>query len=147
MENIVVGNITILSKELDVSAVRSQGPGGQSVNKLNTKVIINWDAKNSPAFKNNQDAKERFFELFGNKINKNGILQVSSQKTKSQNSNLKCCLEKIQTMLEKSLVIPKKRKPIKISLTARQKRREERIIVHRKKQERLKNKCRKNYDD
>ena len=56
-------------------------------------------------------------------------------------------LEKLKEMLLTIEHPPKERKPIKISLTARQKRREERVIKHRKKQERLKNKCQKDYDE
>lgn len=140
------GKFTIEEDEFEFSFSRSRGPGGQNVNKVNSKATLHWNI-DSPVWDVDEDAKQRFVEKFKNKINGENQLVLTSEQTRNQKKNIDLVLEKLKEMLLTIEHPPKERKPIKISLTARQKRREERVIKHRKKQERLKNKCQKDYDE
>jgi len=140
MDNIVAGALTIPAKEIDFSAARSAGPGGQNVNKVNSKAVIHWDVMNSPVWVGFEDAKSRFLTYFKNKINREGFLVLSCQVSRSQLVNLTSCLETLKQMLEKALVKPVVRKQKKPSLTTRQRWREKKVISARIKQERLRNK-------
>lgn len=140
------GKFTIEEDEFQYTFSRSRGPGGQNVNKINSKVTLHWSI-DSKAWQVDIEAKDRFVEKYKNKINNDNCVVLSSDQSRNQKKNVDLVLKKLAEMLLSIEYAPKKRKPIKISLTARQKRREERIIVHRKKQERLKNKCRKNEDE
>jgi ribosome-associated protein len=132
--------------ELVFEFSKSRGPGGQSVNKTNSKASLKWNVENSIIWSIDPDAKSRFKEKFKNKINKNNELFLNSDEFRNQKDNIEAVVNKLSEMLLEIEEAPKVRKPIKISFTARQQRREERVILHRKKQQRLKNKNIKNED-
>jgi ribosome-associated protein len=77
--------IGIPENELSFSMSRSGGPGGQNVNKVSTKVTLSFDVRNSAALSAEQ--KRRVMEELASRINKHGILQMVSQRTRSRESN------------------------------------------------------------
>lgn len=100
--------------EIKFITSRSSGPGGQSVNKLNTKVELRFDILNSVIL--SVQEKEKLIIKLKNKINKDGILQVISQSTRSMIRNKEICYKKFILILENALVEQKKRKKTKIPL-------------------------------
>jgi ribosome-associated protein len=86
---------------------RSSGPGGQNVNKVNTKVTLFFDLLGCPVFSDAQ--KQRMLENLKGRIGKDGILKVISQKYRTQSANRQVVVERLKRLLSESL----KEKPIR----------------------------------
>ena len=103
------------SPELTFSASRSSGPGGQNVNKVNTRVELRFNIEASGLL--NNDEKDLIHKKLKNKINAQGELVVSAQRSRSQLQNKEAAAEKFYKLLEKALTPRKKRAiiyPLKI---------------------------------
>ena len=100
-------------KEFEFITSRSSGKGGQHVNKTDSKVELRFNVPDSNLL--TDDEKELLNKNLSNKINKDGILQIVSQKSRSQLKNKKTCINKFYEFLEKGLKIPKERKKTKRS--------------------------------
>lgn len=99
--------ISLNSHELQFSYSRSSGAGGQNVNKLNTKVTMQWDLENSPCC--SDEVKQRFREKFKRYIF-DGVVIIHGQRFRSQHRNKEDCIDKLQEMLNSVARPPKKRK-------------------------------------
>ena len=86
---------------------RSSGPGGQNVNKLNTRVTLFFDVANCPELTDSQ--KKRIISKLATRVDKNGILRVVCQKYRTQNANRRATIEKLKMLIESAL----KRKPLR----------------------------------
>lgn len=113
-------NLTIPAAEFSVQFVRSPGPGGQNVNKLNTKAVVHWPVYQSTAL--SEVVKHRLMVAQRNRINNNGELVISSHDDRSQSRNLEHCMERIRAMVIAALTPPKKRKPTSVPRSAKRKR-------------------------
>ncbi|MFD2568425.1 alternative ribosome rescue aminoacyl-tRNA hydrolase ArfB [Pseudotenacibaculum haliotis] len=109
-----------LYKELQFKAVRSSGAGGQHVNKVSSKVELFFDVLNSSSL--SVEEKSLLRKNLANKISKEGVLKLSSSESRSQHNNKEKVIERFFELIEKGLIVPKKRKPIKISRAQKQKR-------------------------
>ena len=109
-----------LKSELKFRTSRSSGPGGQSVNKLSTKVELLFDVCNSKVL--SEEQKETLSEKLKNRINSDGILQLSSEETRSQLKNKEFVIERFFQLLNKALKPEKKRIPVKPSKASKEKR-------------------------
>lgn len=109
--------------ELSFVTSRSSGPGGQNVNKVNTKVTLLFDVKNSSSLSDAQ--KRTILEKLSSRINKEGILSISAQNKRSQLLNKEVALKKLDKLLGKAFAIKKLRKATKPSQAAVNKRLEE----------------------
>lgn len=125
-------------EEIKLSFAKSSGPGGQSVNKVNSKVALHWNVHLSHHLTDEQ--KKRFFDLFKNQINEEGVLQISSQSERSQKLNIEDVLRKLKKMIQMSLFRPKKRLKTRPSRSQNEKR------LKSKKLDSLKKRMRKNFD-
>lgn len=115
--------ISIPDDELEFSASRSGGPGGQNVNKVSTKVILEFNVLSSASL--SFEDKERILERLGNRISKEGVLRVASQGTRSQHSNRELVMERFIELIRAALKQLPIRKKTRMSRAAKQRRLEE----------------------
>lgn len=94
-------NIPDLSSEFQFLTSRSSGPGGQNVNKVNSKVELRFDIENSSLL--TDDQKEILFAKLATKISSEGILSVVSQRDRSQLANKEDAIEKLYLLITKAL--------------------------------------------
>lgn len=104
-------NVEKIINGLQFQYTRSSGAGGQHVNKVSTKVILNFDVQNSAGLSGEE--KEIILKKLENKISKAGILSLSSDATRSQHKNKELVIKRFLTIIQKALIPPKKRKPTK----------------------------------
>ena len=127
------------SSEIFYKTARSGGSGGQNVNKVETQAEALWDITGSRFF--TPEEKELMLQKLGKKINKDGYLAVKCSETRSQLENKLIARHKMQELVARSLLKPKKRKPTKPSKAAKEKR------LDTKKKESLKKEMRKPMKD
>ena len=120
--------------ELSYKTSRSSGSGGQNVNKVETSVTVLWKVEDSAIF--TESEKERILLKLKNKINAEGILQTTVSESRTQLQNKKIATEKIQELVNKSLIIPKKRIATKPSRAKVEKRLESKKKLSEKKENR-----------
>lgn len=109
----ITDQISIPISELRFTASRSSGPGGQNVNKVNTRVTLWFDVANSPSLSDHQ--KEMVRNHLPTRINKAGVLRVVSQKHRSQAFNRDVAIERFVSLLWESLkeVLPRKKSTVR----------------------------------
>ena len=109
-----------IENELKFTASRSGGPGGQSVNKVNTKVTLRWDVKNSISIDDEQ--RLRITEKLAIVINNEGEVVLTAQTNRSQLQNKEEVIQKLNGMLTKAFIVRKARKPTKRTKASIQRR-------------------------
>ena len=122
--------------ELTFRTSRSSGAGGQHVNKTETKVEALFHVGQSQGL--SPEEKALVIDKLSAKINDEGLLAVSSQKSRSQASNKEDAIEKVRLKLEKALIVPAKRKKTKPSKESKEERLAEKKMNSEKKQARKK---------
>lgn len=108
----MIKNIRDVIKEFRFSTARSGGSGGQHVNKVETKVIVKFDFKNSLVF--TDEEKSLIEDKLKNKINKKGEIVVFHETERSQLKNKQKAIIKLIAILTKAIKKDKKRKKTKI---------------------------------
>lgn len=124
------------SSEFVFNTSKSGGPGGQNVNKLNTKVELRFNVNESKIL--TQEEKEILTNKLINKINVDGELILVSQSERSQLANKEKVIEKFYQIITKALTPAKKRKPTKPTRQSKEERLEKKRISSGKKELRRK---------
>lgn len=111
--------VSIPSDQLDLQAMRSQGAGGQNVNKVSSAIHLRFDIKAStlPEF-----YKERLLALNDHRLTKDGVIIIKSQEHRSQELNRQAALDRLVTLIRSAIVIQKARRATKPSRSSQNKR-------------------------
>lgn len=112
--------IEIDEGELEFVTSRSSGPGGQNVNKLETRVTLRFDVEASPAL--DDEARARIRERLATRINKDGVLQVSSQRHRTQAQNRDAARERFAELLRDALSDDPPRRPTRMPRAVKKRR-------------------------
>jgi ribosome-associated protein len=99
-------HITILDSELDIHAMRSQGAGGQNVNKVSSAIHLQFDiaASSLPPF-----YKEELLKLKDHRISEDGVITIKAQQYRSQEQNREDALTRLRELIQ-SVAIPRKKR-------------------------------------
>ncbi|HNY80531.1 MAG: alternative ribosome rescue aminoacyl-tRNA hydrolase ArfB [Sedimentisphaerales bacterium] len=130
----IVGGVQISESELLFKASRSSGPGGQNVNKLNTRMTLLFDVGGSAGLSDEQ--KRRVRSALATRIDKQGILRVISQRFRTQQANRQAAIERFVRLLAEALTPQPVRRETKVPAGARQRRLEDKKHRGRLKQQR-----------
>ena len=109
----------VRTAEIEFQMSRSSGPGGQNVNKVNSKVTLRWDISSSGL---DEGVKRRFIERFGSRLTKSGAVIIQSDEFRDQMRNKDACLTRLASMIRAVLRPPKRRRVTKPSGAARERR-------------------------
>ncbi len=131
---VVNGRLKIPLKEFDFTFARSGGPGGQNVNKVNTKAMLRWDITASPSV--SAAVRRRFVEKNRRRINGDGEVIITSQRYRDQGRNVADCLAKLRDLLDEATIVPKVRKKTKPTRASKRRRLENKKQNSQKKQSR-----------
>lgn len=115
----IPGGPTIDPAEFDFEATTSQGPGGQHVNRSNTAVTLLWDVD---AASISADQRRIVYAKLSTRINREGVLRVSSQKHRSQARNRDATVERLVELLTGAFHRDKPRRATKPSRAAKRRR-------------------------
>ena len=112
-------SVFIEDNELDISAVRAQGPGGQNVNKVSSAIHLRFDIHASAL---PERIKQKLFNMKDKRITKEGIIIIKAQQFRTQDKNREDALSRLEDLVKKAMFVPKTRKPTKPSRSAVKKR-------------------------
>jgi ribosome-associated protein len=113
-------NQEVILTELTYKAVRSSGAGGQNVNKVSSKVVLNFDLLNSNAL--SQEEKEISTTKLKSKLTQDGVLILNCDEDRSQLKNKEIVTKRFLEIIKKSLIVPKERKATKVPKSVIEKR-------------------------
>jgi ribosome-associated protein len=130
----IADTLEIPDDELAFVTSRSGGPGGQNVNKLETRVTVRFDLAHSPSLSEEQRA--RIAERLATRVTRGGFFQVTSQRHRTQAANREAAVERFAELLAGALREETPRKPTRATRASRQRRLAEKKRQGRKKQER-----------
>lgn len=111
--------VQIPDHEIDIAAIRAQGPGGQNVNKVATGIHLRFDIRASSL---PELYKERLLSLSDQRLTKEGVLIIKAQRQRSQEGNREDALNRLRELIQDVMVSQKRRVPTKPSRSAQKKR-------------------------
>ena len=133
MEDLIIHeHLAIPAGELHSFFARSGGPGGQNVNKVNTKATLCWDLANSSVLYPGASARLR--ALAGSRLTDEGVIQITSQVHREQSRNLQACRDRLRSLILEALKPPTIRKPTKPTHGSQRRRLNDKKIASDRKQ-------------
>jgi ribosome-associated protein len=126
--------IQIPMSELDISFSRSSGPGGQNVNKVNSRATLRWKPLESESL--SEGVRRRFLEKFSSRLTRDGELILHSDRFRDQSRNIADVIERLHGMIAEVRTPQKKRVPTRPSRAAKAKRVDQKRAHSKKKRAR-----------
>ena len=136
MAIVIDASVSIPESELSFIASRSAGPGGQNVNKVNSRITLRFDVAQSPSLSETQRA--RVMQRLATRINSEGVLQLSSQTERTQAGNRKRAVERFVELLQGAVREKPRRKKTRVSRAVKEKRLEDKKRLSERKVNRRK---------
>jgi len=117
---VINSKLSIPDDEIRFTFSRSSGPGGQNVNKLNSRAILWFDMANSPSLSSYRKFKIR--QHLARRISKDGVLQVAAERHRTQKANKEDALQRFSELLAAALVEKPRRKKTRIGAGVKERR-------------------------
>jgi ribosome-associated protein len=117
--------VAINDDEIQFSAIRAQGAGGQNVNKVSSAIHLRFDVRASSL---PEDWKARILALSDQRITRDGVIVIKAQQSRSQDQNKAEALARLQELIRAAIVVPKKRRPTKPTRSSQKKRVEGKVL-------------------
>lgn len=130
----ITAELAIPDDELELTAARSSGPGGQHVNKTSTRVILRFDVLRSPSLDDAQ--RRRILARLATRISREGVLRLSSQSSRSREANRRAAIERFAELLRGALAEAAPRTATRPSRAAKERRIQEKKVRGRIKRDR-----------
>ena len=118
----ITRHIIIPDREIEIHAIRSQGAGGQNVNKVATAIHLRFDI---PASSLPDNYKRRLLNMKDSRIDKAGIINIKSQEYRTQERNKQAALDRLRELIQQAGVVRKKRVATKVPNNVKRKRMDE----------------------
>jgi ribosome-associated protein len=121
----IMNDLFVPDSELNFTASRSGGPGGQNVNKVSSRVTLSFDVTQSSVL--SEEQKRKILAVLGGRISKDGLLRIVSQRSRSQELNRADVIERFAELVRKALTPKRTRIKTRTPTAARERR------LHKKK--------------
>lgn len=137
----ISGNVAIADSEIEITAVRSAGPGGQNVNKVASAIHLRFDvgASSLPEF-----YKQRLLALRDRRINREGVIVIKAQQFRTREKNLEAARTRLQELVRSVAITRKRRVPTRATAASRRQRLDSK--TRRGKQKQLRTRVRRDED-
>lgn len=127
-------DITIAASEIQMTAIRAQGPGGQNVNKVSSAIQLRFDINASTSLP--EETKTRLLQIADRRISKGGIVTIKAQRFRSQDKNKDAAIDRLRELILRATIKQKPRRPTKPSKRIKAKRLDDKSKRARLKQSR-----------
>ncbi|HPH98440.1 MAG TPA: alternative ribosome rescue aminoacyl-tRNA hydrolase ArfB [Anaerolineaceae bacterium] len=104
----VISSLKIDESEIHFDFIRASGPGGQNVNKVASSVQLRFDVRNSPSLY--PDVKDRLIKLAGSRMTDEGVLLIEAKRYRTQEQNRLDAVQRLVSLIQQALIVPKERK-------------------------------------